>query len=252
MIRTVTTLLTLATLLTVPTVAPAQTPLKPGLLAAPTVTAAQVTLTWVSAGQLAGTHYRVLRDGLALGETPPDTLTYTDTTVQPSRGYLYAVQAVLGSAQSAVSIALAVMTPAAVVPPPPAAGDTVPPSTPTGLRAAATWDKVELFWDASTDNVGVEGYMVARNGQLLTEIAAPPLHDSQFATGNVYTYAVQALDAAGNRSATSTPLTVTIPEPPPGPVVPAPPPITSVILSVEGLPVPLVCLPAGPAASPPQ
>src|SRR5437773_4676167 len=43
--------------------------------------------------------------------------------------------------------------------------DTTPPSTPTGLVATAAVGTVTitLSWDASTDNVGVTGYIVKRN-----------------------------------------------------------------------------------------
>ncbi|KKS38199.1 MAG: Metallophosphoesterase, partial [Parcubacteria group bacterium GW2011_GWA2_42_14] len=43
----------------------------------------------------------------------------------------------------------------------PAAGDTIPPSTPTGLTATAiSSSQINLAWTASTDNVAVTGYKV--------------------------------------------------------------------------------------------
>src|SRR5262249_31047407 len=43
------------------------------------------------------------------------------------------------------------------------AGDTLVPSTPTGLSAAAVSSSgIDLSWSASTDNVGVTGYNVYR------------------------------------------------------------------------------------------
>ena len=45
----------------------------------------------------------------------------------------------------------------------PTAGDTTPPSPPTGLTATAAGPgQVNLNWTASTDNVGVSGYRVER------------------------------------------------------------------------------------------
>ncbi len=45
----------------------------------------------------------------------------------------------------------------------PTAGDTSPPSPPTGLTATAAGPgQVNLNWTASTDNVGVSGYRVER------------------------------------------------------------------------------------------
>src|SRR6266436_10125121 len=49
--------------------------------------------------------------------------------------------------------------------------DTTPPSMPTGLTAAAAGSTgANLSWSASTDNVGVTGYIVRRNG---TQAATP-------------------------------------------------------------------------------
>src|ERR1044072_9755881 len=46
-------------------------------------------------------------------------------------------------------------------------GDTSPPSAPTGLSTSlATTNSVALAWTASTDNVGVTGYDVYRDGAL--------------------------------------------------------------------------------------
>src|SRR5207245_1111362 len=49
--------------------------------------------------------------------------------------------------------------------------DTTPPTTPTGLTAAAVGSTgANLSWSASTDNVAVTGYIVRRNG---TQVATP-------------------------------------------------------------------------------
>ncbi len=49
--------------------------------------------------------------------------------------------------------------------PAPYAEDGIPPSAPTGLTATATSSSsVSLSWTASTDNVGVTGYNILRNG----------------------------------------------------------------------------------------
>ena len=53
--------------------------------------------------------------------------------------------------------------PRAVAPPPPP-GDTTSPSAPTGLAASNDAGRSRLNWNASSDNVGVVGYDVYRNG----------------------------------------------------------------------------------------
>ncbi len=53
----------------------------------------------------------------------------------------------------------------------PGTPDTTPPSKPTGLTATPTsTSQINLNWNASTDDVGVTGYKVFRNG---TQIATP-------------------------------------------------------------------------------
>src|SRR5204862_261215 len=54
--------------------------------------------------------------------------------------------------------------------PPP---DTTPPSVPTGLRATAvSSSQINLSWAASSDNVGVSGYRVFRNGAQIATTSA--------------------------------------------------------------------------------
>ena len=75
------------------------------------------------------------------------------------------------------------------------------PTVPTGFRQqAATQNDVVLAWDSSTDNVGVVGYGVYRNGLLQTSTAAPTVSLTGFVCGSVYEVAVDAVDAGGNRS----------------------------------------------------
>jgi hypothetical protein len=82
--------------------------------------------------------------------------------------------------------------------------DTTPPTVPTGLTAtAASSSQISLSWNASTDNVGVTGYQIYRNGAKLTTSASTSYLDSGLAASTSYTYTVAAFDAAGNNSAQS-------------------------------------------------
>jgi glucose/arabinose dehydrogenase len=95
-------------------------------------------------------------------------------------------------------------------------GDVTPPSVPTGLSAtAASTTAIDLAWIASTDNVGVAGYRVFRNG---TQVATPTTNsyqDSGLTPATTYTYTVSAVDAAGNASAQSASAAATTQSPPP-------------------------------------
>ena len=80
-------------------------------------------------------------------------------------------------------------------------GDTTPPTQPTSLAiAAATQTSVSLTWGASTDTVGVTGYGVYRGSTRVTTVSTPSAIVSGLACGTSDTFAVDAYDAAGNRS----------------------------------------------------
>jgi chitodextrinase len=89
--------------------------------------------------------------------------------------------------------------------------DTTAPSAPTGLAASGvTSGSVTLSWNAATDNVGVTGYQVVRNGTVLpTTVSALTYTDSGLSASTQYTYTVRAVDAAGNTSVDSSPVSVT-------------------------------------------
>jgi len=80
--------------------------------------------------------------------------------------------------------------------------DTTPPSTPTGLsEVSSNTTSVSLSWNASTDDVGVGGYGVYREGALVSSTSGTSYTVGGLACGTSYTFSVDAYDAAGNRSA---------------------------------------------------
>ncbi len=89
--------------------------------------------------------------------------------------------------------------------------DTTAPTTPTGLTASAvTPQLVRLTWTPSTDNVGVTGYSIYRDGSLLATIGPMATYDdATVLPGNAYSYQIRAQDAAGNVSALSSAAAVT-------------------------------------------
>ena len=93
-------------------------------------------------------------------------------------------------------------------PPPPPTADTTAPAMPAGLTASVNGNLITLRWNASTDNVGVSGYRLYRNGALITTVGATTYADGGLATSTTYSYRVSAIDAAGNESAQSVALSV--------------------------------------------
>ena len=88
------------------------------------------------------------------------------------------------------------------------APDTTAPSAPTNLAAGGiTTNAINLSWTASTDNVGVSGYLVERcqgascsNYAQIGTASGTSYPDSGLTASTTYRYRVRATDAAGNLS----------------------------------------------------
>ncbi len=94
-----------------------------------------------------------------------------------------------------------------------AGADTTVPTAPTGLTAtAASQSQVNLSWTASTDNAGVTGYKIMRNGTQIATSLGTSYSDTSVAPATTYSYTVVAYDATGNSSAASTASVVTVPD----------------------------------------
>jgi chitodextrinase len=93
------------------------------------------------------------------------------------------------------------------------AGDTTPPTAPTGLTAqAAGSTRVALAWTASADDVGVASYVVFRDAVPIANpvaLSGTTFVDSGLAPGTSHSYVVVACDAAGNCSQPSAPAVAT-------------------------------------------
>src|SRR5213078_1285078 len=201
---------------TTPPLADTTAPTTPSGVAASALTSSSLTLSWSPATDNVGvTGYRVYRNG-TLAASPGGT-SASITGLSAATTYSFTVSAVdaAGNA-SAPSAPLSATTPLLA--------DTTAPTTPTGLAASAlTATSLTLSWSPATDNVGVTGYRVYRNGTL----AASPSGTSASITGLLasvlYSFTVSAVDAAGNASASSAPLSVTtlplLPPPPYDPQV---------------------------------
>lgn len=93
----------------------------------------------------------------------------------------------------------------------PPAGDTTPPTIPSGLLATAvSSSQINLTWTASADAVGVTGYRIYRCAgsgcTSMTEIATSVTNsysNTGLTASILYRYSVSAYDAAGNGSGQS-------------------------------------------------
>ncbi|TYB37351.1 endoglucanase [Micromonospora sp. AP08] len=102
--------------------------------------------------------------------------------------------------------------------PGPATPDTTAPTVPGTATASAVGPTgLTLTWGPATDNVGVTGYRVYRSWNVLVGSATgTTLAVTGLTAATAYTFTVVAVDAAGNVSTASPPLTVTTADPPAG------------------------------------
>ena len=160
-------------------------------------TQTSITLAWnASTDNIGVVGYHMYRDNIPVADTPNLTYTYTGLTC----GTLYNLALEAYDAAGNVSYraqAVAVVTTNAC-------SDTQAPTTPTGLAATGiTSSAVTVGWTASTDNVGVAGYGYYSNGNLVGNGTGTSYTFNGLTCNTAYTFAIDAYDAAGNRSAGS-------------------------------------------------
>jgi len=84
------------------------------------------------------------------------------------------------------------------------------PSTPSNLVAkVVSPSQINLSWTASTDNVGVTGYSIFRNGSEIETTANLVYSDTGLSSKTTYSYTIMAFDASGNESEQSAEITAT-------------------------------------------
>jgi chitodextrinase len=178
-----------------------QPPSMPTNVQATATGATTVRLTWQASTDNVGIYfYRVDRDGVTVSQT--SSTTFNDSGLVPGKTYAYTV-----TAYDAVRNASGTSAPVSVTT---GAADTQPPSAPTGVQAGATGaTTISVSWQPSTDNVGVSGYRVYRNGIQVGETISTSFADAGLSPATAYTYTVVAYDAAGNVSAASSPASAT-------------------------------------------
>ncbi len=178
----------------------------PANLTATAVSSSQINLTWTAATRAVG--YQIERcQGVGCSNfvqigTSTST-TFANTGLTPSTSYSYRVRAT----DSAGNLSPYSNIASATTPAP----DTTPPTAPSGLTASAlSSSQISLAWTASTDNVGVTGYLVERcQGAGCSSFAqigtstSTSYADAGLTPSTSYSYRVRATDAAGNLSSYS-------------------------------------------------
>jgi chitodextrinase len=178
-------------------------PTAPTGLAATATGPTGISLAWQASTDNVGVSgYTVYRGSTAIATVSGSTLSYADNGLTPGTTYTYTVTASDASGNVSPPSAAAAAT---TLP------DTTPPTTPgTPTATSVSSAQVGLAWAPSTDNVGVVGYQVLRNGAQIASVAGTSYTDPAVSPSTTYTYQVIAYDAAGN-TASSGSLSVTTP-----------------------------------------
>jgi len=176
-------------------------PVPTGLHVTP-VLSSQMTVTWSASTGAWG--YHVYRDGTLVGTDAVNTTSTTDSGLTASTQYCYSVSALSNTGHESAQCTQVCATTGA-------ASDISAPTVPAGLTAIAGSSKnVTLSWTASTDNVGVLGYKIYKDGTLLKSVTTTSTTDTGLTGGANYCYTVSAYDDSGNESTQSTQACVTI------------------------------------------
>ena len=179
-------------------------------------TSTSIALNWSSSSDNVGVvGYGLYRGGTQVGTSSQTTGIFSGLTCNTS--YTLAVDAYDAASNRSSKATVMVSTTACA--------DTTPPSAPTGLAGSnVTTSSLTLSWNASSDNVGVTGYDVYRNGTKMATATTTSASQTGLACGTAYTFGVVARDAAGNSStqASLQASTAACPAPAPAPA-PAPP-----------------------------
>ncbi|MBI5483025.1 MAG: hypothetical protein HY888_01020 [Deltaproteobacteria bacterium] len=175
--------------------------------AAVTANTSSVQLAWTaSTDNKSVTGYDIYRDGSKIATVTLPA--YTDPSLANNATYTYFVMAFDTAGNRSVA-SNQLLVPLGLTP-----VDSTPPTAPPNLSAStfainSTTASVVLMWAPSTDNKAVAGYDVFRDGIKIASVAMPGYTDPLVSIGTAYSYYIVAFDGAGNRSSSSSQLSVT-------------------------------------------
>ena len=192
-----------------------QPPTAPTTVTTTVRTATSIALSWSASSDNVGVAgYGLYQAGTAAGTSAGTTGIFSGLSCNTN--YTLAVDAYDAAGNRSQKTTVMVATTACP--------DTTPPSVPTGLAASnVTQTSLTFAWSAASDNVGVTGYDVYRNNTKMATVTATSSNQAALTCGTSYTLAVEAFDAAGNRSprAQLNATTAACPPPPPPPPPPS-------------------------------
>jgi chitinase len=175
------------------------TPSAPTGLAASGTTSSGTNLSWTAVTPPANctiSSYTVLKNGTSIGTATGTT--FAVTGLASSTAYSFTVEATDGNGTSGPSSAVNVTTLANSC--------TTKPSAPTGLAASGTTSSgTNLSWTADTApaNCTISSYTVLQNGTSIGTPTGTSFAVSGLSASTAYSFTVEATDAAGTSTASS-------------------------------------------------
>jgi endonuclease I/chitodextrinase len=189
-----------------------EVPSAPTNLLASNITNTTVNLNWTASTDNIGVvAYLIYKDGVFFNSSTTPTFNVTGLTQNTTYNFTVYAKDLAGNT-SGVSNTANVTTTNII--------DTENPSAPTNLVASSTsTTSTNLNWTAATDNVGVVGYEVYKDGVFLTTTTTNSYNVIGLSENTTYNFTVYAKDGAGNKSSVSnTVIVTTLAAPPPGSV----------------------------------
>jgi chitodextrinase len=168
-------------------------PSGPASLARVSASQTSISLAWApSLDDVGVAGYGVYRDGTLIGSTA--SWSYTFDRLSCGRTYTLAVDAFDWAGNRSVPATISAATNSCP--------DAQPPTVPTGLSPGeVTATTISLSWSPSRDDVAVAGYGVYVDGADLATSVETTFVITGLGCGTSHTLGVDAVDAAGNRSA---------------------------------------------------
>jgi hypothetical protein len=159
------------------------------------VTADAATITWSGATDNVGvTNYKMYKDGVFVANDASSPYTFTGLAVDTAYNLTVKAEDDFLWLSPASNTVVANTT------------DTEAPTEPVLGVVTSDDDSITINWAASTDNVGVIGYRISRDGLFQTNVGSGTLTYTynSLAGGTSYLCGVSAYDAAGNYSTEDT------------------------------------------------
>jgi chitodextrinase len=181
-------------------------PSQPGVIAVSGLSSSGAMLKWAASTDNVGIEgYRVYRgasaSSLALIATTDAVTSYNATNLRSKFSYTFGVTAIDAAGNQSAMRTVVLTTAASTDATAPAA-----PSTSSVALKPFSSARIDVVWGAST-STDVAYYLVYRGGVMVGTVERPNsqrFSDNGLAASTSYSYTVQAVDSAGNRSALTT------------------------------------------------